>query len=156
LYFEAPIVRIIVERIHLKRDKTAIATGCPCPGVPKEAFMQNSGPVKVHCTIEERPEALVVHIEGELGLPPTTDIFQKEFIGVLARRPSLVILDLSKLLFLSSLGIGILLDAQHNVVRHGGKARVSGAPPAIKDVFERTRLVKAFTFFETIDEALAA
>src|SRR5262249_43896767 len=51
----------------------------------------------------------------------------------LARRPPLVLLDFSELTLLSSLAMGLLVRFRRDLARWGGRVRIAGAPPSVRE-----------------------
>ncbi|MDO5627652.1 MAG: STAS domain-containing protein [Mobilicoccus sp.] len=67
-----------------------------------------------------------------------------------------LVMDLSRVPFIDSTGLGVLVGALRTVKRHGGDIRVVCANPRVLRVFTITGLDQVFTVFDTPDEALAA
>jgi anti-anti-sigma factor len=105
--------------------------------------------------LEQRPGGLVVHLIGELGLPPHTDVLQAELLRIYEQRPMILVFDLSQLSFVSSLGIGIFADANRRLRRHSGRLKLCCAQPRVMEVFERTRMTTVFEFISKIDDVFA-
>ena len=73
-----------------------------------------------------------------------------------------VVVDLSKLTYLSSVGYGPLITLRSRVRESGGRLILCGLSGVVKEVFEATRLLinphspkSLFEFTETLDEAVA-
>lgn len=110
----------------------------------------------VEISMEPRPTGLLVRVSGEIGLPPTTEIAERELNRVTAGRPKLVVLDLAQLTFMSSLGISLIANLSRALQRNGGTARVCGVQPQVMDVFTRTRINQIIKVFDNVDAAFAA
>jgi anti-anti-sigma factor len=65
-----------------------------------------------------------------------------------ARRPPLVTFDLSELHYLSSVLLGMLVAYRHGSVRRGGRVRLLGLQPNVRETIERARLT---SLFEEVD-----
>ena len=107
----------------------------------------------VPSTDPAKPAAVVVTAAGEavVDLEPLVSLLQT--VG--ARRPPAVVIDLSRLTFMSSLAMGVILAFRRNVLAHGGKVRVACVQPLVLDSFRRARLDKVFDLVESLDLALA-
>jgi anti-sigma B factor antagonist len=118
--------------------------------------MSASGSPNLEFSVQERPGGLLVTLAGELGLPANTDLLRKELARISARRPPLVVFDLTGLTFMSSLGIGMLAESHRGLRRHGGHIRLSACQPKVVEVLERCRMTRVFEIFENSDAAFGA
>ena len=100
-----------------------------------------------------KPGAVVVSAAGEavVDLEPLVSMLQT--VG--AARPKGVVIDLSKLTFMSSLAMGVILAFRRNVLAHGGRVKVAAVQPLVLDSFRRARLDKVFDLVDSVDVALA-
>jgi len=104
--------------------------------------------------VEEQPSGPILRIKGDpgVGTGRTLDI---ELTRLRARRPKLVVLDLSELVMISSLVMGPLIAAQRNIVRMGGHFRLAAVQPKVMDCFRRAGLDSVFKIFGDVTSALA-
>jgi anti-anti-sigma factor len=94
--------------------------------------------------IDEAPGKVVVRIAGEASLRQA-DKLTAALLGLSARRPSLVTLDLSRLSFLSSLAMGVLVAFRRGIVRAGGRVRLAAAPQEpVREALARAELLNLF------------
>jgi anti-anti-sigma factor len=110
-------------------------------------------PSSLQFTVERRPGGPLVHLVGELGLPPHTDKLQKELVGIYKECPTILAFDMSKLTFVSSLGIGIFAEANRTLRRNSGHLKLCCVQPKVMEVFERTRMTAIFEFVDKMDDA---
>jgi anti-sigma B factor antagonist len=108
-----------------------------------------------HVNIDDRPQCTIVELSGDISILQT-DTLRKAFEPVVARRPGCVVLDLAKLVFINSLGLGALIEFRHNLSLHGSKVRLAGASDRIAEIFRKTRLAELFPMYPNADDALAA
>ena len=94
----------------------------------------------------------VLSLRGEMRL----DIAEAErFLNRLsAGRPPLVILDLSGLTFISSLGMGLLNAFRRGLHSHHGITRIAAAQPEVANALKLCSLDKLFDMHETLVSAL--
>jgi anti-sigma B factor antagonist len=97
--------------------------------------------------------ATVVSIHGSVGMAATEKL-SRHLDEIAAKRPSLVVLDLSDMDFICSQGLGALITFDHSSKEHGGQLRLVNPRPAIRSVFETTRLDQLFRVCATLEEAL--
>jgi anti-anti-sigma factor len=74
----------------------------------------------------------------------------------LARRPQFVVLDGSELTLLSSLAMGLLVRFHRDLARWGGRVKLAGIRPAVRESLESVRLANLFEFHATVADALAS
>jgi anti-anti-sigma factor len=78
-------------------------------------------------------------------------------LGRLAElHPAVVILDMTDLVVLSSLGMGLIVSLRNALKNHGGRLLACGVRPGVMDAFQRARLEKIFEVYETLEEAMAS
>jgi len=110
-------------------------------------------PSSLQFTVEQRPGGLVIQLVGELGLPPHTDKLQSELVQIYRSRPKVLVFDMSRLTFVSSLGIGIFADANRTLRKNSGRLKLCCVQPKVMEVFERTRMTAIFEFIDKIEDA---
>jgi anti-sigma B factor antagonist len=87
---------------------------------------------------------VVVWLRGEAGGPRQAERLDVALRRVSAARPRLVVVDLSGLIFLSSLGMGALLAFRHALARFGGHVRLRGAREEVRLTLRRSHLHRIF------------
>ncbi len=87
----------------------------------------------------DRAGLRVLVLSGSAGLEAQADL-DRAANAILAGRPEAVVIDARGLEFLASLAIGSLLRLSKSVRRHGGRVRVGGLRPEVREVFRRTRV----------------
>lgn len=80
-------------------------------------------------------ELLKIILDGRLDIPGTQAIDLK-FTALTATRKSGIIVDLSKVSFLASIGIRILLSNAKAQARRGGKMVLCNPQPMVREVLE--------------------
>jgi anti-sigma B factor antagonist len=75
---------------------------------------------------------------------------------MIAKRPKLVVIDLTKVTYLDSSGLAVLIEGMQKVQEYGGKFALAGVQESVQHIFEIARLDQVFQIFPTVDEALAA
>lgn len=75
---------------------------------------------------------------------------------ILQKRPDRLILDFSRLRFLSSMMLGLLVDTWRRLKDYGGRMRICGLQPNLMRVFRVTHLDRIFEFSPDCDDALEA
>jgi stage II sporulation protein AA (anti-sigma F factor antagonist) len=101
----------------------------------------------------EATQGFIVRIEGEAGYL-AAEAVQGPLSRLLARRPHLVVFDLTELTFVASLVLGALVSFRRALARHGGKVTLAGLRPAVRETFETSGLLALFEASETVAEAM--
>jgi anti-sigma B factor antagonist len=104
--------------------------------------------------VEERGSAIVARLIGSAGMLVSTDL-EDALLELVGRQPPLLILDLSGLEFISSVGLGGIVAAHLRSRHHGGAIYLVAPTADIHDLLATTRLTSIFPIFDTIDQALA-
>jgi len=104
-------------------------------------------------TVVESENRVVVRLKGDAGVS-NADELDRRLIPLSAKRPALVVFDLSDLVFISSLGLGILMQFQRGINRHGGTVRFAGAQAPVADMLKKCRLDSVFILCDTVTAAL--
>jgi|TARA_B100001964_G_scaffold228444_1_gene279585 anti-anti-sigma factor len=71
-------------------------------------------------------------------------------------KPLKIVLDLSNITFLGSIGLTVLVVFLKRITTAGGKLVVSGLTGQSRNVMSVTKLDKAFKFYDDIEQALAS
>jgi len=106
-------------------------------------------------TIDERDNALLISLSGSAGVGEAGAMEQCA-VKAMAYRNPLVVLDLTNLTFVSSIGIGTLLSMRRAAERRGAKFRVVGVRGPLADLFATSGLTAIFKGFDTVESALSA
>lgn len=106
--------------------------------------------------VEVRGEGLsaVVTPAGELD-HHTADVLREPLEGCLDDGFSRLVIDCSRLEFMDSTGLNVLLGARLKAEAAGGGVHLAGMLPVVARVFEITGADAVFTVHETLEAALA-
>ena len=96
----------------------------------------------------------ILRLSGELGL--RMDGVEIAFNRLAAQRPQIAVIDLSKLAFISSLGMGLFVRLRQGLAPHQGVVRIAGASQQVTDSLRRARLLDLFQLYTTAEDAIAA
>lgn len=101
-------------------------------------------------------DVVILALRGNLmGDPETTEFREK--IKDLVRDGFLkIVLDVSKVKWINSSGLGALISALTSVTNAGGDMRISNVTEKIKSLFMITQLIKVFKVFESNERAAAS
>jgi anti-sigma B factor antagonist len=102
---------------------------------------------------KEQPN--VLPLEGEIDLHVSSEVAES-LRTMIAKRPKLVVIDLTKVTYLDSSGLAVLIEGMQKVQEYGGKFALAGVQESVQHIFEIARLDQVFQIFPTVDEAFAA
>ena len=67
-----------------------------------------------------------------------------------------MVIDLSKVKWMNSQGLGTIMACHTSLTGVGGKLRVSGATEKVNSLFMITKIITIFENFQTADRAIAS
>lgn len=103
--------------------------------------------------IEQLPQAVVAQLVGEAGMDEADEL-DRNLRLLSAARPALVVLDLSGISYIASMGIGALVKFRNEVSHAGGRVVLAALRPLVLDTFKLAGLLRVFPNFPTVDEAI--
>ncbi|UCD27455.1 MAG: STAS domain-containing protein [Planctomycetota bacterium] len=104
--------------------------------------------------VDRRDNVIVVKLAGSAHMENLTDL-QDKLLKLVNDRPEQLIIDLSDLNFISSMGLGGIIAAHLKCRHHNGVVKLVAPQPAIMDLLEVTRLTKLFPIYDTVENAIA-
>lgn len=103
----------------------------------------------------EKNGIVILDINGEIDLYNAPDI--KDNIKVLIDEGKRqIIINLEKVSYIDSSGIGVLISSLSNLKKVGGALKIINVYASVKKVFELTKLTSFFDIFDGEDEAIAS
>ena len=103
----------------------------------------------------ENPRPNVLPLEGEIDLHVSPRI-AASLGAIINSKPKQVVVDLSKVSYIDSSGLAVLIEGMQNVAAYGGKFSLSGLQESVRPIFEIARLDQVFQIYPDVDAALAA
>jgi anti-sigma B factor antagonist len=97
----------------------------------------------------------VVDVEGEIDIY-TAPRLRELFIDLVSTNNYQLIVDLEKVGFLDSTGLGVLVGGLRRVRPHDGWLDLVCTQERILSIFRITGLTKVFGIYQTVDQAIAA
>ncbi|HEV3243911.1 MAG TPA: STAS domain-containing protein [Chthoniobacterales bacterium] len=103
--------------------------------------------------LQEQPN--VLPLEGEIDLHVSPEVAES-LRTIIGKKPKRVVVDLSRVPYLDSSGLAVLIEGMQNVQEYGGKFALAGVQESVQHIFEIARLDQVFQIFPDVDSALAA
>ena len=97
----------------------------------------------------------VVGLTGEVDLYTAPEL-KSELLRLVAEEPNRIVVDLSGATFVDSTTLGVLLGAVKRLRTIGGELVIVCSDLNIRRILSITLLDRAFTIYDTLDDALAA
>lgn len=97
--------------------------------------------------------AAILEVRGEVDLY-TSPRMRQALVELARGRSPAVLVDLSQVEYMDSSGVATLVEGLQMAREYGGRFRLAGLAPAIRDVFRFARLEKVFEIFEDAAAAL--
>lgn len=107
-------------------------------------------------SVSEQYNTVILTFKGKaMGGPSATGLSDdiKKFI---AEGKTNVVADLSKVTFMNSSGLGILISTLTSLRNAGGDLKICGASDRIESLLIVTKLITVFDHYKTQDEAVKA
>jgi len=105
-------------------------------------------------TVEQREDCAVVKLSGSASMDVSGDLQHR--LSELADLPiKRLVLDLSDLDFISSVGLGAIISAQQRCRQRNSEVRLVGPQPRILELLEVAGMTRLLRVDKTLDEALA-
>ena len=97
----------------------------------------------------------VVAVTGELELA-TAPRLRQEVVGLVGEGHVQIVLDLSGVDFVDSVGLGVIVSVLKRVRGRGGELVVAGPVPRVRRLFELTRLDEIIPLHDRVEDAVGA
>jgi anti-anti-sigma factor len=103
-------------------------------------------------SVEHRDDITLLTV-GEVVDLATAPVLEEAIDGLLAKGPKALIVDLSGVTFLASVGLRLLVST-HEKVSESGQFAVVASGPITSRPIQLTKLDEVFAMYPTLDEAL--
>jgi anti-sigma B factor antagonist len=93
--------------------------------------------------------------EGAIDLHVSPEM-RSSLRAIIDEKPKRLVVDLSRVPYVDSSGIAVLIGAMQSLELEGGVFMLAGAQEAVQTILESARLDQYFRLFPSVDAALAA
>ncbi|MBI4860909.1 MAG: STAS domain-containing protein [Candidatus Riflebacteria bacterium] len=100
----------------------------------------------------DTPERCTVRVQGEVDAYTAVDL-EKALAGPLESKATRFVVDLSRVTYLSSAGLRVLLHVHQVLEKRGGQARLFGLVPPVRKVFEMAGFDRVLRIVGSSEEA---
>ncbi len=108
--------------------------------------------------INEKPkdDIMVLQLSGKIMGGDDHDLFHSEIKTLINEGYVDVILNMSKVNWINSTGLGVLVSGFHSLKKNGGVMKICDVSSRIDNILNVTQLKLVFETYETEEEALAS
>jgi len=101
----------------------------------------------------QKDNAVIVSIVGSVTTDKADEL-RKRLEQIAAKQPPIIVLDISKMDFICSAGLGAIIIGYLKCRHHKGQVRIASPSAKIRELLETTRLDKLLDVFDTVEDAL--
>ena len=103
--------------------------------------------------VSDHPNVLPLDGEIDLHVSPRVAVSLSQMVE---KKMDTIVVDLSRVSYIDSSGLAVLIEGMQNVEEYGGKFALSGMQETVRSIFEIARLDQVFRIFPDVDSALVA
>ena len=100
-----------------------------------------------------QPTVLPLDGEIDLHISPRVAVSLSQMVK---KKPAKLVVDMSRVSYIDSSGLAVLIEAMQNVEEYGGKFAIAGLQVTVRSFLEIARLDQVFRIFPDLHSALAA
>jgi anti-sigma B factor antagonist len=104
--------------------------------------------------IKEQFNCVVIEFKGDIVGGPHAIKFREDLHELIEQGKTNVIVNLGKVKFMNSSGLGILIGALTTMKKADGKLVICEANKKIESLLMMTQLIKVFEHYQSLDEAI--
>ncbi len=105
------------------------------------------------CYVQSRDGAVVASLAGSIGIAET-DILDREIDQIAQKQPKIVVLDLERLTFMNSLGMGAFVKLHQAIKPAGGAVRLANPSSFVAGVIKASKMEGVLRIFPSVDAAI--
>lgn len=107
---------------------------------------------ELQINIKPHPHGVVIDLSGSVGIDDGP-LLERKMATVLEKHPTLVVIDMSGLTFISSVGMSMLVMLHRTLKQHGGHVRIVAPPADVFGVLDRAHLIEIIPVFGSLPQA---
>lgn len=106
--------------------------------------------------VSERYNCVVIELKGNVMGGPDAVNLNEKLHELIEEGKKNVVVNLSKVKFMNSSGLGMLIGGLTTMRKAGGDLRIANASDKIESLLMVTKLITVFKHFRSLDEAVAS
>lgn len=116
--------------------------------------MTASAHKRLRLDVSREGDAVVLKVSGSVSISDAERL-REQLEALAAEQVPVVVLELSEMDFISSLGLGAIISGHLKCRHHHGQIKLVNPTAAVRELLETTRLTKLFGVFESVEQALS-
>lgn len=104
--------------------------------------------------VSERYNCAVIEFKGNVMGGPDAVSLNEKLHELIEKNNTNVVVNLSKVKFMNSSGLGMMIGALTTMRKAGGDLRIANATDKIESLLIITKLITVFKHFKSLDEAV--
>ena len=105
--------------------------------------------------VTRRGDAAVVKVSGSVSLGDSERL-RERLEALAAEQVSVIVLELSEMDFISSMGLGAIISGHLKCRHHHGQIKLVRPTRPVRELLEMTRLTTLFGIYDTVEQAVSA
>lgn len=106
--------------------------------------------------VSERYNCVIIELKGNVMGGPDAVNLNEKLHELIDEGKKNVVVNLSKVKFMNSSGLGMLIGGLTTLRKAGGDLRIANASDKIESLLMVTKLITVFKHFRSVDEAVAS
>ena len=106
--------------------------------------------------VSERYNCVIIELKGNVMGGPDAVNLNEKLHELIDQGKKNVVVNLSKVKFMNSSGLGMLIGGLTTLRKAGGDLRIANASDKIESLLMVTNLITVFKHFRSVDEAVAS
>jgi anti-sigma B factor antagonist len=104
--------------------------------------------------LKERDDVMILILDGDIVGGPEATLLSEKFHDLADSGKKKIVMDLEKVAYMNSSGLGILIGGVTTVRNHGGDLKLLHPGKKARDLLRITQLDRVFEVFEDEDKAV--
>jgi anti-sigma B factor antagonist len=108
----------------------------------------------VKLTPREENGVVILELKGKIMGGEDETLFYSKLQELIEQDKKKVIVDLSRVDWINSRGLGILISGLTTMKNHGGELKLASVAEKVKSLLTMTRLITAFENYDSVEKAV--
>ncbi len=104
----------------------------------------------------EQKGVIILEPKGKIMGGPDSTLLHDQFHDLVKQNKKKIIIDLSKVEWMNSTGLGILISGLTTLKNNQGELKLANVTDKIQSLLAITKLVTVFESYDSVDEAVAS
>lgn len=106
--------------------------------------------------VSERYNCVIIEFKGNVMGGPDAVSLNEQLHELIENEKTNIVVNLEKVKFMNSSGLGMLIGALTTMRKAGGDLRIANATDKIESLLIITKLISVFKHYKSLDEAVAS